>query len=192
MQNHDGVSSTRSMGTTRTAKRERQRAMRELVARYPIASQLEFAQLLGERGFDVTQATVSRDITELGLVKVVRSDRHVYASPQDLAPPPIASDEALRRVMADLPIDIRRSGLILLLVSTPGTAQAIAQAIDESGLHQQEGTLAGDNTVLVLFADEARLDGFRRHLERLRPVPTLVGAGASSGVSRLPAPEPRS
>ena len=61
--------------TTRIAKRERQRAIRELVARFPIASQQEFAELLGERGFDVTQATVSRDIAELGLVKVVRADR---------------------------------------------------------------------------------------------------------------------
>ena len=71
--------------STREAKRARQRAMRELVARSPVSSQHEFVDLLRERGFDVTQATVSRDIAELGLVKVVRADRHVYASPEDLA-----------------------------------------------------------------------------------------------------------
>ena len=61
----------------------------------PITSQQEFVDLLAERGFDVTQATVSRDIAELGLVKVVRADRHVYASPEDLAPA-AATDATLR------------------------------------------------------------------------------------------------
>jgi transcriptional regulator of arginine metabolism len=158
----------RALGTTRAAKRERQRAMHELVARYPINSQQEFVILLRERGYDVTQATVSRDITELGLVKVVRADRHIYASTQDLAALPAASDEPLRRLLADLPLTIRRSGLILLLVSTPGTANAIAQAIDQSSLREQEGTLAGDNTVLVLFGDEEQLVRWQGRLERLR------------------------
>lgn len=166
----------RATGTTRAAKRERQRAMRELVARYPISSQQEFVALLRERGYDVTQATVSRDITELGLVKVVRADRHIYASPEDLAVSPNTSDEPLRRLLVDLPLTIRRSGLILLLMSTPGTANAIAQAIDQSNLHDQEGTLAGDNTVLVLFADEVHLDRWQQRLERIRAVATLTPA----------------
>ena len=176
--NADGSPGRRAAGTTRAAKRERQRAMRDLVARYPIASQQEFAELLSQRGFEVTQATISRDIGDLGLVKVVRSDRHVYASPEDLAPVPAASDEPLRRLLADLPLTIRRSGLVLLLISTPGTANAIAQAIDQSGLHDQEGTLAGDNTVLVLFSDEARLISWQLRLERLRDSTRLVGTTA--------------
>ncbi|MEA2623440.1 MAG: transcriptional regulator of arginine metabolism [Chloroflexota bacterium] len=167
-------------GTTRAAKRDRHRAIRELVARFPIASQHEFAELLGERGFDVTQATVSRDIAELGLVKVVRSDRHVYASPEDLAPLPVQSDEPLRRLLTDLPLTVRRSGLILLLVSSPGSASAIAQAIDESNLHEQEGTVAGDNTVLVLFADEERLLRWQAKLERIRGQSTLAAAGRAT------------
>ncbi len=57
--------------------------------------------------------------------------------------------------------------MILLLVATPGTASTIAQAIDDSSLTEQEGTLAGDNTLLVLFADEARLE---RWLERFRAI----------------------
>lgn len=164
----------RATGTTRAAKRDRQRAIRELVARYPVASQQEFAELLAERGFDVTQATVSRDIAELGLVKVVRSDRHVYASPEDLASPPVQSDEALRRLMNDLPLTVRRSGLILLLISSPGSANAIAQAIDESNFGDQEGTVAGDNTVLVLFADEDKLQRWQQKLERIRTGPALA------------------
>jgi transcriptional regulator of arginine metabolism len=166
--------------TTRATKLERQRTMRELVARMPISSQDEFVRLLAERDFDVTQATVSRDIAELRLVKVVRADRHVYASPEDLAPQPQESDEVLRRMLLDLPVVVRRSGLILLLISTPGTAQVIAEAIDHSSLHEQEGTLAGDNTVLVLFRDEERLERWQARIEALRtpgvPAPqTLLG-----------------
>ncbi len=171
----------RRTGTTRAVKRERQRAIRELVARFPIASQQEFTEVLAERGFDVTQATVSRDIAELGLVKVMRADRHVYASPEDLAPPQVQSDETLRRLLNDLPVSVRRSGLILLLISTPGSANAIAQAIDESNLNEQEGTVAGDNTVLVLFGDEERLVRWQQKLERLRGAPiSLAVAGRAS------------
>ncbi len=154
--------------------------MRELVSRVPISSQQEFTELLAERGFDVTQATVSRDIAELGLVKVVRADRHVYASPEDLAPTQARSNEALRRLLLDLPVTIRRSGLILLLISTPGTANAIAQAIDESDLREQEGTLAGDNTLLVLFADEDQLLRWQGRLERLRSAESVATAGPLS------------
>jgi transcriptional regulator of arginine metabolism len=129
------------------------------VASQPISSQRELVDLLAARGYDVTQATVSRDIAELGLVKIVHDGRPVYASPDDLAPaPPQASDGRLRRVLADYPVSVGRSGLTLLLVSEAGTAGAIGQAIDESTLDEQEGTLAGDNTILVLFANEARLE----------------------------------
>ena len=70
----------------------------------------------------------------------------------------------LRRVLADYPVRVARSGLTLVLVSTPGTAAAIAQAIDESGFPEQVGTLAGDNTLLVLFADEPALERWRERL----------------------------
>jgi transcriptional regulator of arginine metabolism len=149
------MATTPSLGTS---KRERQRAIRELVARQSIGSQEELVDQLADRGILTTQATVSRDITELGLVKAARGDRHVYVSPEDLAAPPPANDVQLRRIVADIPVTIGRSGLILVLVSSPGTAPVLAQAIDDSTLQDQEGTLAGDNTLLVLFADEARLE----------------------------------
>ncbi len=165
-----------------TAKRDRQRAIRELVAREPIGSQHELAARLRERGFEATQATVSRDIAELGLVKVVRADRHVYLAPQDFAPPaPAASDDRLRRMLQDIPITVGRSGLVLVLTGTPGTASAVAQAIDESTLTEQEGTLAGDNTLLVLLADENRLG---RWLERFRQIQALPVAAATPEGSR--------
>jgi transcriptional regulator of arginine metabolism len=152
-------------------KRERQRTIRELIASEPISSQHELASRLIDRGFAVTQATVSRDIADLGLVKVPRDDRHVYVASDAVvgATPPRGSDERLRRILADIPVAIGRSGLILVLTGTPGTASVIAQAIDESTLQEQEGTLAGDNTLLVLFADDARLE---RWLERFQTIQT--------------------
>ena len=149
------------------AKRERQRAIAELVARQSVTSQGDLAEQLRDRGFPVTQATVSRDIAELGLVKVTRGNRHVYVSPADLAAPPAPTDEHLRRIVNDIPVRVGRSGLSLLLIGAPGTAAVLAQAIDDSTMTEQEGTLAGDNTLLVLFRDEARLE---RWLARFRSI----------------------
>ena len=137
-------------------KRDRLAAIRRLVTVRPIASQGELVGELSALGFDVTQATVSRDIAELGLAKVMRGDRSVYVVPESIgARPP--SDERLRRILADVPVTVGRSGLILVLVGQPGTASVIGQAIDESTLDDQVGTLAGDNTLLVLFPDEPAL-----------------------------------
>ena len=156
--------------TLRESKRERQSAMRELVARQPVSSQQELVELLAARGIRVTQATVSRDIAELGLAKVARADRHVYASPEDLALVATASDVPLRRLLADLPLVVRRSGLTLLLITSPGMASALSQAIDSSGLavlieamqtvegHGGKFALAGlQETVRPIF-EIARLD----------------------------------
>jgi transcriptional regulator of arginine metabolism len=152
-------------------KRLRQRAIRQLIASRPVGSQRELVDALTEQGFAVTQATVSRDITELGLLKAPRADGHVYVAQEDVlaAPPPPVSDERLRRILADVPVTVGRSGLILVLTGTPGTASVVAQAIDDSTLREQEGTLAGDNTLLVLFADEARLERWLERFEAINP-----------------------
>ena len=160
-------------------KRERQGAIREIIVLQPIASQQELAERLVERGFAVTQATVSRDIAELGLIKVPRDNGHAYVASEEVATaPPRLSDERLRRILADIPVRIGRSGLTLLVVGSPGTASILAQALDESSLQEQEGTLAGDNTTLVLFADEARLEGWLRRFEEIRS----QSAGSSAAV----------
>lgn len=153
------------------ARAVRHRAIREIVARHPIGSQADLVAELAGRGIAATQATVSRDISELGLVKVLRGGRHVWVAPEDLAPTRATDDTRLRRILADIPITVGRSGLILILTGSPGTASVIAQAIDDSTLHEQEGTLAGDNTLIVLFADETRLE---RWLSRFRALQGLA------------------
>jgi transcriptional regulator of arginine metabolism len=178
----------RGNGSSPGGRADRQRVIRQLVAGMAIASQGDLAEQLGRHGFSVTQATVSRDIAELGLVKVSRGERHVYVAPEDVSVRSLPTDERLRRILADIPVTIGRSGLILLIIGTPGTASTIAQAIDDSSLTDQEGTLAGDNTLLVLFADETRLE---RWLDRFRTIQALAApigtAGASPG-SSIPTP----
>jgi transcriptional regulator of arginine metabolism len=157
------------------AKRLRQRQIRQLIASRPVTSQREVVDALAAQGFDVTQATVSRDIAELGLYKAPRAGTHVYVAPDDAPPTPApASDERLRRILEDVPITVGRSGLILVLTGTPGTASVVAQAIDESTLHEQEGTLAGDNTLLVLFADDARLERWHERFRSLQGLPAPI------------------
>lgn len=171
----------------------RRRTILDLVAVREVASQEELASLLRERGYAVTQATISRDIADLGLVKAPRGDRHLYVTPGALATGspgdgrtwarpsssstadpaetartiPEQDEPRLRRILADHPVAVGRSGLTLVLVSRPGAASSIAQAIDESSLYDQVGTLAGDNTVLVLFADEPALERWRARFEAI-------------------------
>lgn len=165
-----------SFGSGIAAKRDRQRTIRDIVARKGITSQHELANLLVARGFIVTQATVSRDIAELGLAKVSRGDQHVYVLVNELARTPAGTDDHLRRILSDIPVTVARSGLILVLTGTPGTAAVIAQAIDESALSQQVGTVAGDNTLLVLFADEPALERWLARFNDLQS-PSARGAG---------------
>jgi transcriptional regulator of arginine metabolism len=173
-------------GSAAGSKRNRQRVVRELVTTTPIQSQQELADRLIARGFAVTQATVSRDIAELGLLKAPRDGRHVYVVPEAIGTAPAGSasspavparsDERLRRILAEIPVTVGRSGLILLLTGSAGTASVIAQAIDESSLVDQEGTLAGDNTLIVLFSDEARLVAWRERFDEIRAAARAAAA----------------
>jgi transcriptional regulator of arginine metabolism len=171
---------TLALGSSQArSKQHRQRTLLELVARSPIGSQEELVELLRQAGFEVTQATVSRDIAELGLVKVPRGDRHVYGTAESAASGN-AYDARLRRLLDDIPVRVGRSGLILVLLATPGSAGAIAQAIDQSSLTDQVGTLAGDNTLLVLFENEAALERWLDQFQTFQP------AGAAALPAVLP------
>lgn len=158
-------------------KRDRHAAIRRLVTAHPVSSQGELVAELSGLGFEVTQATVSRDIAELGLAKVMRGDHSVYVVPEAIGARPPASDERLRRILADIPVTVGRSGLILVLNGQPGTANVIAQAIEESTLHGFVGTVAGDNTLIVLFPDEPSLTSWLGRFDALNapaevPTPT--------------------
>src|SRR5450756_397004 len=109
-------------------KQLRQRAIRDLVEQRPIRTQQELAAALRERGFRATQATISRDIAELQLVKVDREGVAVYALPVRLAEADPTGEERLRRLFRDIPVEFREAGLLLVLVTLPGSAHAIVPA----------------------------------------------------------------
>jgi transcriptional regulator of arginine metabolism len=161
------------------AKHERQTRILEIVAEGIVGSQHELVDRLEAEGLAATQATVSRDVAELGLARVRRGDRLVYVPPGSLggnghdgpeaALPGRDPDATLRRILAEIPVRLGRSGLSLVVVGSPGTAGFVAQAIDASTLHDQVGTLAGDDTVLVLFEDEGALLRWQRRFTALLP-----------------------
>jgi len=132
-------------------RRERQNAILELVRDRALSTQAEVAAALKESGFDVVQTTVSRDIAELGLVKVrAPSGRLVYA------PPGTTDTDRLRALGAALrrySIGVEAAGNLVVLTTPSGYANALAQAIDEAGHPGIAGTVAGDNTILVVARD---------------------------------------
>jgi transcriptional regulator of arginine metabolism len=147
-------------------KQLRQRSIRDLVDRRPIRTQQDLAAALRELGFRATQATISRDIAELQLEKVQRDGLSVYAVPTRAADDP-TGEERLRRIFRDLPVEIREAGLLVILVTLPGSAHAIAAALDRARWPEAIGSIAGDDTVFVACADRASLKRLRLRLARL-------------------------
>ena len=101
-------------------KQLRQRAIRDLVEQRPIRTQQELAAALRERGFRTTQATISRDVAELGLVKAVRNGTQAYAIPPRLREADSSGEERIRRLLHDMPVEIREAGTMLVLRTLPG------------------------------------------------------------------------
>jgi transcriptional regulator of arginine metabolism len=146
-------------------KQLRHRAIRDLVAQRPIRTQQELAAALRERGFRTTQATISRDVAELGLVKAAREGTQTYALPRRLVEAETSGEDRLRALLQQLPIEVREAGLLLVVKTLPGSAHAIAAALDRARWPEVAGSIAGDDTVFVACLDRAAL---RRTGDRLR------------------------
>jgi transcriptional regulator of arginine metabolism len=147
-----------------TTKYERQGAILRLVGRKQLSTQAEVTDALREQGFDAVQATVSRDIAQLGLVKVRNGNgRLVYALPgaDDLDRLEQLSS-ALRRWVSGM----RAAGQLLVITTPAGFAAPLADAIDAAALEEIAGTIAGENTVFVAARDGltgAELEELLRH-----------------------------
>jgi transcriptional regulator of arginine metabolism len=113
-------------------KQLRHRAIRDLVSSRPIRTQGELAGALRERGFRTTQATMSRDVAELGLVKAARNGTQAYALPPRLVEADASGEDRLRALLHDLPIEIREAGLLVVVKTLPGSAHANAAALDRA------------------------------------------------------------
>ena len=147
-------------------KQLRQRAIRDLVDRRPIRTQQELAAALRDRGFRTTQATISRDVAELGLIKATRGGTQAYALPPRLVEAEASGEDRLRRLLRELPAEIRESGLILVVRTLPGSAHPIAAALDRARWPEVAGSVAGDDTVFIATADRPALKRVRRRLEQ--------------------------
>jgi transcriptional regulator of arginine metabolism len=148
-------------------KQLRQRAIRDLVEQRPIRTQQELAAALRERGFRTTQATISRDVAELGLIKAGRGGTQTYAIPPRLREAETSGEERIRTLLRDMPVEIRDAGTMLVLRTLPGSAHPLAAALDRARWPEVIGSIAGDDTVFVAFADRGGLGRVRRRLEEL-------------------------
>jgi transcriptional regulator of arginine metabolism len=151
------------------SKRKRQEAILSLIARHQIATQEELVDRLERVGIHTTQATVSRDIAELGLVRVGGPESHYVKPDEGLgAASPAGREDRLRRLLRDLPLTVRRGQGIAVLTTTPGSANSLASAIDAAAWPEVIGTIAGDDTIFAALAFQPRAyGGLAQRLARL-------------------------
>lgn len=146
---------------TPLTKGARQQRIVELLATHPVRSQTELAALLGRHGVNVTQATLSRDLVELDALKVrVASGALVYAVPAEggdrrpiAAGGSRAAENRLARLCNELLVSAEASANLVVLRTPPGAAQYLGSAFDHADLDDVLGTIAGDDTVLVIGRD---------------------------------------
>jgi len=131
-----------------------------LLTEHPVRSQNELAALLAVAGVPVTQATLSRDLDELGAVKLRTPDggQSVYVVPQDGAPLAArqvhdAPPQRLARLLGELLVSAEGNANLVVLRTPPGASNFLASALDRAGLPQVLGTIAGDDTILVVSRD---------------------------------------
>ena len=140
----------------------RRRVIRSLIVDRPVTSQSELVDLLGSRGYVVTQATVSRDLQTIGAVKA-DGDRYVLGERMD----PDEARAALARIIDEFVESMVPSGNLVVLHTPPGAAQVVAAAIDNAHLDGVLGTVAGDDTILVVAGEQVAGGGVAAELERI-------------------------
>ncbi|HQZ36332.1 MAG TPA: arginine repressor [Ilumatobacteraceae bacterium] len=133
-----------------SSKVQRQQAISKLIMKQAVTNQPQLVDLLAADGISATQATVSRDLEDLGAVKVrVPGGETVYAIPE-FEPARLAPEDQLRRVLGEWVAEVKRSGNLVILRTPPGCAHVVASALDRSGMDGLLGTVAGDDTLLCV------------------------------------------
>jgi transcriptional regulator of arginine metabolism len=144
---------SRPATTTRLPKHQRQHRIARLLEQRHVASQSQLVDLLAADGVVATQATVSRDLEELGAIKIrAQAGDSVYAIPE-LPKDHRTPEDHLRRVLSDWVVEIAHSANLVVLRTPPGSAHVVASAIDRGMVAGVLGTVAGDDTILVVAAD---------------------------------------
>ena len=154
-----------------SSKVQRQQTISKLVMKHAVTNQPQLVDLLAVEGITATQATVSRDLEDLGAVKVrVPGGETVYAIPE-FEPARLAPEDQLRRVLGEWVAEVKRSGSLVVLRTPPGCAHVVASALDRSGMEGLLGTVAGDDTLLCV-AEESM--GGEALAARLRDIAGLT------------------
>ena len=148
------------------AKQQRQRLIADWLRQHRIGSQEELVARLDLAGVPATQATVSRDLEELGAVRIRRDGAMYYRLPEQ-----VENGDAARldRLLGEWVTDIVTAGNLIVLKTPPGSANLVANALDSAGLAEVAGTIAGDDTIFLALVDGAAptlvADGLRRRRE---------------------------
>ena len=143
-------------------KLARQQTIVELAHDAPLPNQQELVKVLARRGFQVTQATLSRDLHELRLVKT--SEGYILPNGDSPAEPL----PAVSRVVRDFVREVRRAQNLLVVKTVPGSAQSVAVAVDAEGWDEVVGTVAGDDTILIIAANNRKAKELQSRLEGMR------------------------
>jgi transcriptional regulator of arginine metabolism len=158
-----------------SVKQQRQQTIARLIGQRGVGNQPQLVELLAGEGITATQATVSRDLDELGAIKVrVPGGQSVYALPEIESDRLVPFDQ-LRRVLGEWVAEVAASANLVVMRTPPGCAHVVASALDRSGLDGLLGTVAGDDTLLCVAAPGVTGD---RLAERLRE---LAGLGGERG-----------
>ena len=146
-------------------KNRRHKEILEIITQYDIGTQTELANLLRKRNFQITQATVSRDIKELGLVKSTDSKgNHKYVLPMDSS----SGRELTRleRVIMDTVTEVDWTENLVLVKTLPGSANFLASLLDHSDWPEIMGTIAGDDTMLIIVKDRANVPKVHERIQK--------------------------
>ena len=135
-------------------KNDRQKAILDIIAAQNIETQEELGAQLQQHGFRVTQATISRDIKELHLIEV-QAERGVYKYAVNEASA-VLNTERMVRIFREVAVSVQGSGNIVVINTLSGSGPAAGEAIDNFGIEEIIGSLAGDNTVFVVTEEHMR------------------------------------
>lgn len=151
----------------RLSKAARQHRITQLLEHDTVTSQAQLVELLAAADVEATQATVSRDLEELGAVKVrMGGGEPVYALPE-LPKDRVVPGDHLRRVLGDWVVEVAASANLVVVRTPPGSAHVVASALDRAALPEILGTVAGDDTIVVIAAEDVGGERVRRQLADL-------------------------
>ena len=148
------------------SRAQRQKAIAAILRNEPVASQEEVTERLSERGYSVTQATVSRDLEQLGAVKVKRGGVLSYALPDQIGGADWSTGR-LERILREWALSVEATGQMVVIKTPPGSAHLVASAIDHAQLPEIAGTVSGDDTLFLAVRDGVQMPLLLARFEQL-------------------------